>query len=576
MRRNLHKQHRNIAQKMKVILLILFFTLIVYTLCSVAILHKVAQQTLQEIEQMSGLYTDELDDRFMRVSRELFSTIMKKNQADSYFWNYVNLIKENSPNTPYAVKRLRENTLSYTWEYGEAYNFFIYLENTDQFYLLSLSEDGSYSATSKQKEMILKHISKIKDTTYSVKKKWNILKNSEETCMCKIAQNQDVYFGCFVDVKSILQPFSSLVLRDNGYVRLVNSNGDTVSELTLNGIHNTDYKNDNNSLYSIKQMLSQAPFYIQMNISEKDILNFTMGSLVLLLSVAAVLIIAGAIILIYLKNNLMAPVQRFVTRLEEYDKGGYIYELTEENLLELEQIDEKFHRMISQIQKLKITLYEKELQKKKIEMDYLNLQIRPHFYLNCLNFIYSMINFGQYAVATQMTTITAEYLRYIFQSNKEKVPVTAETQHCEDYLKILLLRYPERFEYYIEVHDEVKDAVIFPFLIQVFIENAAKHMLTLERKILISVTVYPEDIGNEKYVNIYISDTGNGYSEEILKQLNQKHEIDEKLGHVGINNVLRRFQYYYNEKGKIDFSNSPLGGAVVDIHIPYTSIKEVQ
>ena len=53
------------------------------------------------------------------------------------------------------------------------------------------------------------------------------------------------------------------------------------------------------------------------------------------------------------------------------------------------------------------------------------------------------------------------------------VPVTAETNHCENYLKILLLRYPEKFTYYFEVHEEVENAVIFPFLFQVFVENAA-------------------------------------------------------------------------------------------------------
>ena len=74
------------------------------------------------------------------------------------------------------------------------------------------------------------------------------------------------------------------------------------------------------------------------------------------------------------------------------------------------------------------------------------------------------------------------------------VPVTAETNHCENYLKILLLRYPEKFTYYFEVHEEVENAVSFPFLIQVFVENAAKHALTLEKVPLISVTVYPEAV----------------------------------------------------------------------------------
>ena len=128
-----------------------------------------------------------------------------------------------------------------------------------------------------------------------------------------------------------------------------------------------------------------------------------------------------------------------------------------------------------------------------------------------------------------------------------------ETNHCENYLKILLLRYPEKFTYYFEVHEEVENAVIFPFLIQVFVENAAKHALTLEKVPLISVTVYPEDRGDEKYVNIYISDTGNGFPEETLQRLKAGEDISEHGKHIGIENCLKRFHYYYGDSGEIHF-----------------------
>ena len=571
--RRIRRRRKNIAQNMKIILGILSLTLLIYALCSAVILHKAEEQTMREIEQISGLYTEELDNRFLRISRRLFSTVRETDPENSAFWNYAEKIRENSPDSSYAVRRLRENALPYMWEYGGEYDFFIYFEDTEQFYSLSLSDSGDYRRDQEYVDRILRQIRKVRDTTYSVKKKWNIVYSADTAYMCKIAQNRGVYFGCCADVKDILEPFSGIVQEGRGYVRLVDHLGSTVCELTREGIVSGE-TGKKDSGYTIRQTLSQAPFYIQMSISDKEILSVTMGSLLLLLSVAAVFVLTGAGILIYLRKNLIAPVQRFVSKLDEYDKGGYVLELTESNLLELEQIDEKFHRMIRQIQKLKITLYEKELQKQKVETDYLNLQIRPHFYLNCLNFIYSMIGFAQYDAAMKMTRITAEYLRYIFQSNREKVPVTAEVRHCEDYLKIMLLRYPGSFEYYFEVHDEVKDAVIFPFLIQVFIENAAKHVLTLDRNILISVTVYPEDRENGKYVNIYISDTGDGFPENILDQLTEKQEIDEKEGHVGINNCVRRFRYYYGDEGEIYFSNSPIGGAVVDIHIPYINTEE--
>ena len=50
-----------------------------------------------------------------------------------------------------------------------------------------------------------------------------------------------------------------------------------------------------------------------------------------------------------------------------------------------------------------------------------------------------------------------------------------------------LLYTSDKFTYYIEVHDEVADAEIFPFLIQVYVENAAKQALMADEKMLISV-----------------------------------------------------------------------------------------
>ena len=123
-----------------------------------------------------------------------------------------------------------------------------------------------------------------------------------------------------------------------------------------------------------------------MKISGDKILGVMMGSLGFLLVLAAALVLAGAAILLYLKKYLLEPVREFTDNLTKYDDDDYTFHITENNLMELEQIDGKFKRMIHQIRRLKITLYEQELEKQKIEMDYLKLQIRPHFYLNCLNF----------------------------------------------------------------------------------------------------------------------------------------------------------------------------------------------
>lgn len=563
-----HGKQRTMAQQVKWVLVVLLVVLAVYALGSIWLLERESQQAIREIDQMSELYTNELDNRFLRISRNIFSTIMEKSQPESVFWNYVRMLEEES-SIDYPLTKLREMRLSSTWEYGEEYQFFLYLGEKEKYYQLSLNPDGIYTASEAVKAAVVGQIENLENTSYSVKKKWNVISCGGQTYMCKIAQNQGVYLGCFVNIKSILEPFSNIVMGDNSYVQLVDEQGEIVGILTNEGITDIARQKYDDGRYAIQKQLSQAPFLIQMRISGERIRDIMMGSMVVLLSLATILIGASIVILFYLRRNLLMPVRRFTQNLEKYDEGEYAFNLTEGNLLELEQIDDKFKHMIHQIRRLKITLYEQELEKQKVEMDFLRLQIRPHFYLNCLNFIYSMIDFRQYENAQKMSKITADYLTYIFRNTSELVPVTAETDHCQNYLKILLLRYPNNFEYYVEVHEEVEKAVIFPFLIQVFVENAAKHALTLEEQILISVTVYPEDREEGKYVNIYISDTGKGYPPDVLEKLQQGKSISDGGNHVGIANCLKRFRHYYGEKGEINFSNSPLGGAIADIHIPY-------
>lgn len=558
-----------LAQQSRYLLCMLLVMFLLFLGGGGFLLNRTQEQVYEQMRELSKLYTDELDNRFLRISRNLFSTVMDSSNPDSSFWKYMNLM-EKDQYEEYVIGQLRNRYVSAAWDFGTDYNIFLYTEKDNNLYQLSISSDGSYQIDSYLQEAMKQWIKSLNQQTYTIKKKWSVVRCGDDTYMFKMAQNKGVGIGCYVNLKTILEPFSQLSLGRSGYVSLVNQNGDSIGMLTENGIL-TESQQMNTDEYTFCQALSQAPFEIRTKISWTGVLNLMTGSVFVFFLIAFLLMAVGAILLFQLEKKILHPVMLFTENLQKYDHGDYTYQMSEENLVELEQIDDKFRNMIHQIRKLKITLYERELEKQKIEMDYLKIQIRPHFYMNCLNFIYSMIDFGQYDHAKTMSRITSDYLAYIFRNTNDMVPVRAEMNHCENYLKILLLRYPEKFTYYMEVHEEVKDTVIFPFLIQVFVENSAKHVLTLERSSLISVTVYPEDREEEKYVNIYISDTGNGFPKETMEKLQKREDISENGKHIGIANCLKRFHYYYGDKGEIYFDNSPLGGAVVDIHIPYNT-----
>ena len=403
-----------LAQQGRYLLICLLSMLLLFLAGSVLILNRTQRQVYEQLEEISKLYTDELDNRFFRISRNLLSTVMDRTNPDSAFWKYMDLM-EKDQYEEYVITQLRRNYVSAAWDFGTDYNVFLYTKKDESLYQLSISSDGLYAVDPYLQEALKRRIKSLSQQAYAVKKKWTVMCQGDDIYMLKVAQSQGVGLGCYVNLKTILEPFSELSLGKSGYVSLVNQNGKSIGTLTEKGIV-TDNSKINTGNYTFRQELSQAPFEIRIKISWTGVLNLMTGSVFALLGVAFLMVIAGSLL-----------------------------QMSEGNLVELEQIDDKFRNMIHQIRRLKITLYEQELQKQKIEMDYLKIQIRPHFYMNCLNFIYSMIDFGQYDHAKSMSRITSDYLAYIFRNTSEMVPVTAETNHCENYLKILLLRYPEKF-----------------------------------------------------------------------------------------------------------------------------------
>ena len=200
---------------MKAILIILMVVLAVYAGVSAMLLERTRKQAIQEMDEMSKLYTDELDNRFLRISRSLFSNIMEKNQGYSVLGDYIETMEHSGDPVKInnAVSNLRRICLSYAWEYGTEYHFFLYLKKNDMFTMLTMTGVG-YDIDKDLEDAVRNQLGLIADTSYSVKKKWNQMDCGEENYICKIAQNQDVYMGCFVNVKSILEPFTDTIVGD--------------------------------------------------------------------------------------------------------------------------------------------------------------------------------------------------------------------------------------------------------------------------------------------------------------------------------------------------------------------------
>ena len=67
-----------LAQQGRYLLICLLSMLLLFLAGSVLILNRTQQQVYEQLEEISKLYTDELDHRFFRISRNLFSTVIDR------------------------------------------------------------------------------------------------------------------------------------------------------------------------------------------------------------------------------------------------------------------------------------------------------------------------------------------------------------------------------------------------------------------------------------------------------------------------------------------------------------------
>ena len=169
-----------------------------------------------------------------------------------------------------------------------------------------------------------------------------------------------------------------------------------------------------------------------------------------------------------------------------------------------------------------------------------------------------------------IVTRFSNHIRYVFHDSLTFVPVRAELDEVDDYFEIIGLERTDHIFLTKTVDAELLDFPIPPLLIQTFLENFQKHNAPGGRLLRFSIKIDHLEMEGHRYVRIRLSDTGIGYSEESLHQL-QNLDGEFAQFHVGIQNLCRRIDILYKKQQKTAFFNLPGGGACSVFYIPADS-----
>lgn len=124
---------------------------------------------------------------------------------------------------------------------------------------------------------------------------------------------------------------------------------------------------------------------------------------------------------------------------------------------------------------LETKILETQLKLKEQELNYLKMQIHPHFLFNTLNTMYGFA-LKKADETPEMILKLSNLLDYLlYQVDKPFVPLVTEINHIKDYIELEKMRFNNALKINFNHNNISKTIKIAPMLLLPFIENSFKH-----------------------------------------------------------------------------------------------------
>ena len=541
---DLSKKH-SIHFFFKLLLVLLLINILINIAMSNITRNFIKNQNIVHLRSSIEIYADSVNEKLHSVERFMYSTITHNESLEKL--NHVQTFLDYQEN----FKKVQTSFAEFEYQNETHMTFLLETDSTDHF----INVSNLYIPY--EDYLLLK--SNLKSLRSDISdRKWKNVTTKNSEYLVKSVHYEGKIIYAVISSEDILKPLRKLNIGNNGKLSLKEPNN-IPSENYL--IHAQNEK-------------THLPFDIYVLVDYAEVFrNITLLE-VFLSAVPIIITILSIIIILYIRQWMIKPLTRLTERLSQLGDSIPPSEFfISEGILEIDKANDKLNKVIFDMQELKIREYHSQLELKKIELNYLKNQIRPHFYLNMLSMIHSMLQTKNYKEIEELTILTSNYLRHLFMANQDFSELKDEVQHIKDYLEIQRIRYGNSIYFSLDYNSELQNTLVPSLLLQTFIENTIKHGFSFQDLFTILLSIKKVKTENSDYIQICIEDNGPGFSEEILSKLNQKQSLITEDGHhIGITNTIERLNLLYPNDYSIAFENNEEGGAKILLLIPYKII----
>ena len=237
---------------------------------------------------------------------------------------------------------------------------------------------------------------------------------------------------------------------------------------------------------------------------------------------------------------------------------------------EIGMIGLEYNKMAENIETLIEKVYKMELTQKQAELEFLQMQINPHFLYNALDTISWMALAKGNMDVSEMTIALAELLRATIKK-ESFITLREEMNTVKDYLLIQQERFGDKIsaEYFVE--EDAYSCMVPNFILQPVIENAIIHGLEpkIEKgKLSINISIQDE------FLTFLVEDNGVGMDETEILDLYKKCRENNTKQSIGLKNVYRRLLLCYGEASMLKIESKKEQGTRISFLIPRNISKK--
>ena len=196
-----------------------------------------------------------------------------------------------------------------------------------------------------------------------------------------------------------------------------------------------------------------------------------------------------------------------------------------------------------------------EAQLTAAQMEYLQLQLRPHFLFNTLSSVAELGHEAPASAARMLRNVIALLQSALARHGPSLVSLGDELETLSHYLAIERLRFADWLVIEEEIDDAARDALVPPFVLQPLVENAVHHGL-VKRTARGRITIRADVVADR--LRIAVVDNGVGLS---------KASYGASRG-IGLRNVRERLDALYGADATLTLTELDGQGTTASVEIP--------